>query len=80
MAQTCLKAYISSMAKRWLFGNVKSMKTYVCPVIKCFEMKCSQVVCLSKYERFSSDEQLSKGGFMEDDAEDVTWNVNVWEE
>lgn len=56
------------------------MKTYVSPSIKFFEMKCSQVVCLSKYDKFSSDEQLSKGGFIEDDSEDVLWNVNVWED
>ena len=45
-------------------------------------MKCSRMVCLSKYERYSSDEQLSKGAFgaFEDDVEDGSWGkTNVWE-
>ena len=58
----------------------KKLNTYVRPVIKYAEIKCRYVVCLSKNEKYSSDEQLSKGGFFDDDAEEVSWNVNVWED
>lgn len=58
----------------------KKLNTYVRPAIKYAEIKCRYVVCLSKYEKYSSDEQLSKGGFFDDDAEEVSWNVNVWED
>lgn len=56
------------------------MKSYVSPSIKFIEMKCSRMICLSKYNKYSSDEQLSKGGFLEEGEEEITWNVNVWEE
>lgn len=61
---------------------MKSTKTYIVPSTKSLEMKCSRMVCLSKYERYSSDEQLSKGAFgaFEDDVEDGSWGkTNVWE-
>ena len=61
---------------------MKSTKIYIVPSIKCLEMKCSRMVCLSKYGRFSSDEQLSNGAFgvYEDDIEESSWGqTNVWE-
>ena len=70
-----------STERKWLFANVGIMKSYVSPSIKFIEMKCSRMICLSKYyNRYSSDEQLSKGGFLEEGEEETTWNVNVWEE
>ena len=69
-----------STERKWLFANVGIMKSYVSPSIKFLEMKCGRMICLSKYNRYSSDEQLSKGGFLEEGEEETTWNVNVWEE
>jgi hypothetical protein len=49
------------------------------PSVKFFEMKYRQVICLSMYNKFSSDEQLSKEGFLEEE-ENFSWGVNVWDD
>lgn len=58
---------------------MKNMKTYMKPSVKFFEMKYRQVICLSMYNKFSSDEQLSKEGFLEEE-ENFSWGVNVWDD
>ena len=38
------------------------------------------MVCLSKNDQISDDDQLSRWGFLDDEVEDVVTSVNVWDD
>jgi hypothetical protein len=56
------------------------MKKYMKPSIKCKEWRSCDMVCLSKYDGISDDDQLSRRGFFDDEEENVVTFVNVWDD
>lgn len=56
------------------------MKRYMKPSTKYIEWRSCDMVCLSKNDQISDDEQLSRWGFFNDEEEDVVTFVNVWDD
>lgn len=56
------------------------MKKYMKPSIKSKEWRPCDMVCLSKHDGVSDDEQLSRRGFIDDEEENAVTFVNVWDD
>ena len=68
------------MEERWSFDSLKNMKKYMKPSTKYLEWRPCDMVCLSKNDQISDDDQLSRWGFLDDEVEDVVTSVNVWDD